>query len=306
MVDAQPARVKKAPAKKAPKVTRVKSEKPAPTPKIDEKAKLKEIAEKEKAVKITKAEAKLEPLGKEILERLRLADLSETKADDHRISAAERFAEARKLCDDAGINFKDWSAKHIPNQSYETIRKLVAVGNAENPKLALADMRGKNKEANKKLRKAKKARATSKPDHNIGADPKSSSGRAETPFQKVELGLSLMKENEVKELIASTAGEMGLQLVSDKELKKLKEAAESPGLFASASAPTKRGEPAWKAPLTAVMALSGKDRGDFMFELSEATGYKFVDKASYNKIVPLLAKLGTDEVAPQRKKKAAE
>jgi hypothetical protein len=297
MSDAVPARAKTA-AKKAPKVTRVKSEKPAPTPKVDEKAKLKEIAEKEKAVKVAKTEAKLEPIAKEITERLRLADLSETKADDHRIAAAIKFADARKMCDDVGIAFKPWAEKHLPNQSYETIRKLVAVGNADDPKLALADMRGKNKEANKNLRKRKKA----KPEKNIGADPKSGSGRAESPFQKVEHGLSQMKETEIKELLTSTASEFGMQLVSDKEVKKLKEAAESAG---TAATPRKKGDPEWKPLLDGVMALTGKLRADFMFELSEATGYKFVDKATYIRVSAILAQENAEHSA-KKGKKAAE
>lgn len=274
-------------AKKAPRVTRVASPKPE-KPKVDAKAAEKaakearlkaeeKAAEKEKAaaekVKArAKVEAKLEPLAKEILHRLEMATKMDSKADDHRLSASLQFAEAKKMCDDNGINFKEWSAKHIPNQSYETIRQMVRVGASDDPKLALADMRKGTADRNKKLR-AKKKIAASKPEQNIGRDP---AGRATTPFQRVEAGLAEMPEGQVKELLASQVAQFGYQMLSDKEVKALKAAA-------PASAPSgKRGEEPWKPLLDGVMALPGKARADFLFELQEATGYKLVPAKDYD------------------------
>jgi hypothetical protein len=99
----------------------------------------------------TKATHDLEGAAKEINVRLQKANEIEGKADDHRLAAAIKLAEAEKLCIAAGMKFKDWAEKNI-TQSWETSRKLLAVGKAPEPTLALQDLRGRNKEANRKLR----------------------------------------------------------------------------------------------------------------------------------------------------------
>lgn len=122
------------------------------------------------AVQPTKAEAKaakvkaqtefekktLAPIAKEVNVRLEKADRAEKDADDHRLAAALRLADAEKVCAEAGIKFKAWASEHI-TKSFETVRKLVYVGRSDNPQQALEDMRGRNAEANRELRERQKA-----------------------------------------------------------------------------------------------------------------------------------------------------
>lgn len=131
-------------------------------------AKQKAAAEKQKAADLlskTKAETerKLPSMAREINVRLEKAETMEHKADDHRLAAAQVLGEAKTRCEAAKMSFKDWCETAIvaEGRSFETIRKLASVGQSDEPALALADMRGKNKAANKKHRDSKKASASS-------------------------------------------------------------------------------------------------------------------------------------------------
>ena len=94
---------------------------------------------------------KLVPFAKEINVRLEKASKSEDKAYDHRLAAALKLDEAKRTCHNGRINFKQWCEENV-KQSYETVRRLAAVGGAQDPKQALEDMRYKNKKANKQFR----------------------------------------------------------------------------------------------------------------------------------------------------------
>jgi hypothetical protein len=111
---------------------------------------------------ITTAMKELLPIAKEINARLDSASKMDTKAADHRLSAALMLEEARKKCEAAKINFKKWALENIP-YSYENVRKLVAVGAAPEPAKALEDLRLKNAEANKRHRESKKVEEPPKP-----------------------------------------------------------------------------------------------------------------------------------------------
>lgn len=263
----KPAPVK--PAKDVEAKAKAQAEKAAAEAKAKAKEAEKAATEKEKEKEATrlKTETKLEPVAKEILYRLEQAAKMDDKASDHRLSACIQFTKAKEMCDVAGINFKEWSAKHIPNQSYETVRQMVRIGSADDPKLALADLRKGNAERNKAARK----KAAKRGGANIGKDESGPAPKAATPFQRVEAALAEMPEGAVKELIASQAGEFGLQVISDKELKALKT-----GATRDAKVEGKKGEPAWKAVLDAYTALPKTERTDFLFELEQATGYKLV------------------------------
>ncbi len=106
------------------------------------------------------AENELRPIGKEIVVRLEKADKLDSQADGHRIAAAQHLAKAKETCEKAGIKFVNWVEANVPNYGFEMVRKLVVIGAATDPILALEDMRTKNAAANRKLRE-KKAEAAS-------------------------------------------------------------------------------------------------------------------------------------------------
>jgi hypothetical protein len=116
----------------------------------------------EKAALVTKANNKLAPIAKEINARFEKIAKLEGDANDHRLSAAIRIAEAEKVCVEAGIKFAEWAVENIKEQKWETVRKLLYVGKSEDPKAALTDQRKANNERNKKHRAEKKAKATPK------------------------------------------------------------------------------------------------------------------------------------------------
>lgn len=102
------------------------------------------------------AQHKLDPMAREINVRLEKAEKQEQQADDHRLAASLVLAKAKAQCMAAQINFKKWCEAHLEH-SYETARKLAAIGASDNPRAALEDMRGRNAAANRKLREAQKA-----------------------------------------------------------------------------------------------------------------------------------------------------
>ena len=49
------------------------------------------------------------------------------KSDDYRVTAACHLAEAKRLCGEQGITFKDWASENI-KFSYDEARKLAKAG----------------------------------------------------------------------------------------------------------------------------------------------------------------------------------
>ena len=118
-------------------------------------------AEAERFRKVTLAN--LEKDAKEINVRFEKAEQMAGKADDMRLAAAILLADSKERCREAKIKFEDWCAENI-KQSYETVRKLIPIGTAENEKpgagkLLLEDMRSANAERNRKHRAEAKATA---------------------------------------------------------------------------------------------------------------------------------------------------
>ena len=114
---------------------------------------------------VSKKDAKffesMKPQAKEIIARLDRATVSEGKADDLRLSAAQimttvegKFLKAKPK----DVKFKDWCetsgicSDDIKGRSWENLRKLLAVGKSENPVAALEDLRAANAAANKRAR----------------------------------------------------------------------------------------------------------------------------------------------------------
>jgi hypothetical protein len=62
------------------------------------------------------------------------------KADDHRLSAALKLAEAKAACKDAGMSFKEWVGREI-QLGYGEAKKLAVIGSAPDPVKALQDHR---------------------------------------------------------------------------------------------------------------------------------------------------------------------
>lgn len=165
----------------------------------------KKPTKKEQAAAAAKAEAekKLPAVAKEINVRLEKADKAQGQADDHRLAAALKAAEAKKLSSDAGVKFADWSKDNIKDFSFETVRKLAAVGESSNPAEALKEMREKNKAANKRLRD--KSKNLPKPQRGASK---------EEAVVDVALGaLNKMPDTQRVKLLESVAHNEGLAVV---------------------------------------------------------------------------------------------
>ena len=197
------------------------------------------------------AEKKLTPLGNEINARFEKIEKLEGQADDHRLSAAINLENAKKLCLASGISFKVWAGENI-KQSYETVRKLAAVGASPNPALALEDMRKKNKEANAKHRQKSKIVKT---ERKLLGD---ATGVLDT-----------VKPEEALRAVKKFAANTGLVVISETEHKELKQAEKSAEL--------KKAEPLTLESLkSAFSALAARDKMDFVAFATAAVGGKFV------------------------------
>lgn len=76
------------------------------------------------------------------------------KADDHRLSAALKLAEAKAECERVGITFKAWVAKEI-HLGYVEANKLALIGAQPDPAQALEDHRRRGAERMQKARAAR-------------------------------------------------------------------------------------------------------------------------------------------------------
>ena len=73
------------------------------------------------------------------------------KADDHRLSAALKLAEAKVVCKKAGIPFKSWVSREI-KLTYNESTILARIGASDDPPKALADLRQGTKTRTQKQR----------------------------------------------------------------------------------------------------------------------------------------------------------
>jgi hypothetical protein len=103
----------------------------------------------------------LPTLVKEINHRWEQADRLDGQADDHRIAAGIRLAEARGIVGDTG--WQKWCAEHIPTRSIRDVYRLLKIGQAGDPQKALSDEREQNREAQRKSR----AKVTPPPDMSV-------------------------------------------------------------------------------------------------------------------------------------------
>lgn len=290
--DVAKAKLVKASAKSKEEVA--KAREVARIAKENERKAAREAKEKAAAAAAAKSEKVLAPLALDINARLEKIAMIEGKADDHRLSAAYNLELARKECEASGISFKKWAGDNI-KQSYENVRKLVYIGGSPDPKLALEDMRNKNAAANKVLREKKKVaakRVTSTPEKNIAVDPAENGRgkRADTAFQRVEAGFAEMAPEAAKEVVASQASQLGLQVLTDKEVKSLKSGGGASGV----------------AGCNAIFdTLKGEDRFAVMEHITEKTGYQFVTLDDF-KAVQKARNAAIAAAEKARKDKAAE
>ena len=192
----------------------------------------------------------LAPIAKEINHKLEQAAKTDAKADDYRLSAAIRLAEAKAKCETDKMNFKRWAEENV-TQSFETVRKLAVVGAADDPKLALADLRGKNKAANKKLRDKKKVEVGSRDTKEEPA------AKPQTPLDRIESGLAVLDDQARLNVLESAVAKEGMAVVTKENAKRALGVEKKSGL-----AELKK----------SFDGLSGADKMNFMEYVADAVG----------------------------------
>lgn len=242
----------------------------------NKKAKAKALAASK--AKNTQAIKALNKSAKDINGALDKAGVADVRAFDLRLTACEMLAAAKKVADSSKINWKKWCADNI-TQSPETIRKLVMVGKAENPKLALEDMRLKNARQTKLARDAAKARASMTPVNEKAAveaafalkTDNAPRPQAETPAGQILSGLDRIDKKQGQALIKSRAGEFGLKAVTQSDIdaevaKAVKKAApkskETKALFSAMDAADKMMFLRWAANEMDAKLLTGFEVSD--------------------------------------------
>ncbi|KKN52644.1 hypothetical protein LCGC14_0610380 [marine sediment metagenome] len=192
-----------------------------PVKKAPAKKKVKALAkDMDKKAKDIVSLRELAPVARDINVRLEKASQADGKAFDHRLAAAIQLEFARDMCEKRKLNFKKWAEVNV-SQSYETVKKLVQVGAADDPKLALEDMRLKNKAANRALRDRKAS---------VSRDPSSAPATASpsTPFNMANDAVAALDDKTQLSLIESRAGDLGMSVVSKVDAKKIHDIKKTP------------------------------------------------------------------------------
>lgn len=151
----------------------------------------------------------LDSAAKEINVRLAKAEQADGKAQDHRLAAALKLAGTKTECKDNKINFQKWCEKHI-DWSYENARKLVRIGEADNPKQALEDLRVRNALVNKEHRERKKVTAAT-----------SSSPPSANPMIVASTALDVLDDTQAVTVLDEAANKRGLAILSHERAKRV-------------------------------------------------------------------------------------
>lgn len=175
----------------------------------------------------------LEPIARDIAGRVKAIAKAEGKADEHRLAAALRLAEAEKIAAATGIDLKRWVQELTP-LAWETARKLLAVGKADNPQEALAAMRKGDAERQQESRKRKasgiRGRSRSRTAATgEGEDAGEGSGQRVGPFTEACELLETMPKRTAEEVIRACAPKLDLAVMSKAEADKAKAAATPAG-----------------------------------------------------------------------------
>lgn len=155
-------------------------------------------------------------VAKEINHRLAKAEKLEGDVTDNRLAAALQLAAAKAKCKKTKLNFKQWCEDNI-TFAPDKLRQLTAVGCSPNPKLAIEDLRFRNKKAVAKHREkvaVEKAATVAK-------------AQAETPFTRAKTAFAAMKDEETVKVLASLADSNGLAVVTKDQAKAAKQAGET-------------------------------------------------------------------------------
>ena len=248
-----------------------KASKPAPKASKPSKETAVVIVDKvaEKAAAITEANKRLDPIAKTINVRLEKAAKLEGDADDHRLAAALEMARAAQVCEAAGIKFKDWAIEHIKNQSFENVRKLLAVGKADEPAKALADLRAGAKKAQAKHREKVKAKVQAA---NV---PK-----LEAP-KPIDVVVGLKPEDQIA-LVKKVSKDLGMAVVSESDAKALDQFRKTPP--AQAKTATVSLPLGYDAVIAVIGDLKQSEKVKLLRWLAEVLGYDVTAKADANEM----------------------
>ncbi len=158
------------------------------------------------------------PYSKEINVRLDKAKLCDGKALDHRLAAAIKLAEAKQQCKTLSLSFDEWATENV-DQGIDEIRKLVTVGNSDNPRQALEDLRSTSNARVRKSRKPKinALRSAQKPEEETEtpALPKP------TPYQAAETALVGLPDRERLAIVEQCAHKAGMTVRPSKDAREL-------------------------------------------------------------------------------------
>jgi len=233
-----------------------KASKPAPKASKPSKETAVVIVDKvaEKAAAITEANKRLDPIAKTI---------------NVRLEAALEMARAAQVCEAAGIKFKDWAIEHIKNQSFENVRKLLAVGKADEPAKALADLRAGAKKAQAKHREKVKAKVQAA---NV---PK-----LEAP-KPIDVVVGLKPEDQIA-LVKKVSKDLGMAVVSESDAKALDQFRKTPP--AQAKTATVSLPLGYDAVIAGIGDLKQSEKVKLLRWLAEGLGYDVTAKADANEM----------------------
>ena len=111
------------------------------------------------------------------------------KSDDFRATLSVHLAEAEEVCKGNGIKFKEWAEENVKRKdgnsmSYGEVRRLVRIGQSDDPRAAIEDMRNKTAARVKKHSDAKKEEAAANAQAAEAAPVSTAS--ADTVFEAFE------------------------------------------------------------------------------------------------------------------------
>ncbi len=168
----------------------------------------------------------LAPIAKNINVRFDKASKLDQDASDHRLAAAIYLAEASDICAKAKLPFKPWCEENV-TQSYETARKLLYIGQAENPSEAIAESRSGNAKRNKAHRAKpsdnQPASAPTAParggNRATGSETPASPKEALPAYQRAADSVLALAENEQVPALEVAANALDMRVITEERHK---------------------------------------------------------------------------------------
>jgi hypothetical protein len=220
-----------------------------------------------KAAAVTVANKSLAPIAKEVNVRFDKIAKLEGDANDHRLSASLQIARAAQICEGAGIKFKDWAADNLKDDKgtprpWETVRKLLYVGKADEPAKALADQRAAGKKAQAKLRDKKKTtEATARVTH--------------APIAPIDVVVGLKPEDQLA-LVKKVSKDLGMSVVSETDAKALDQFRKEP--MKVVEKPAAKTPFGYDAIVAGIGDLKTSDKVKLLRWLADVVGYNVVER----------------------------